>query len=80
MTYSSYLLHVPVQITVATLCAFAGWRIPFDQPPFFLAFLAVTLLLSYWTYELFEMPMQKRVRTQLTPARTPGLSGRVELG
>lgn len=74
MTYSSYLLHVPIQITVVTLCAYAGWQVPVDQPVFFLVYLAFTLFLSYWTYELFEMPMQKLVRRHLAPTRTADLS------
>jgi peptidoglycan/LPS O-acetylase OafA/YrhL len=79
MTYSSYLLHVPVQIVIATICSYADWRLPFEQPASFLAFIAVTLFLSYWSYRLFEMPMQTLVRRHLLRARLPTLSHSVSM-
>lgn len=74
MTYSSYLLHVPLQIVIATICSYADWRLPFDQPASFLTFIALTLFLSYWSYRLFEMPMQTLVRRYLLRAPAPTLS------
>jgi peptidoglycan/LPS O-acetylase OafA/YrhL len=74
MTYSSYLLHVPLQIVIVTIYSYADWRLHFDQPASFLAFMAVTLFLSYWSYRLFEMPMQTLVRRYLLQARSPPLS------
>jgi peptidoglycan/LPS O-acetylase OafA/YrhL len=74
MTYSSYLLHVPIQIAIVTICGWAGWRFPFYHPVSFLTFMGVTLFLSYWSYRLFEMPMQSLVRRHLLAARVPVLS------
>jgi peptidoglycan/LPS O-acetylase OafA/YrhL len=65
MTYSSYLLHIPIQIAVVTCFTFAGAKIPFYNPIFFLTFMAVTLLLSHWTYQGFEMPVQRLIRAHL---------------
>jgi peptidoglycan/LPS O-acetylase OafA/YrhL len=62
MTYSSYLLHVPVQLTAATLATYAHWRIPIYSGAFFLSFLAGTLLLSFYCYRYFEMPAQSYLR------------------
>jgi len=71
MTYSSYLLHLPLQIAVVTICSYAGWTFPFYQPGSLLTFLAVTLFVSYWSYRLFEMPLQTLVRGYLLRARSP---------
>jgi peptidoglycan/LPS O-acetylase OafA/YrhL len=62
MTYSSYLLHVPIQLTTATLATYMNWRIPVYSPAFFLSFLAATLLLSYFCFKYFEMPAQNYLR------------------
>jgi peptidoglycan/LPS O-acetylase OafA/YrhL len=62
MTYSSYLLHVPIQLTAATLATYMHWRIPVYSRGFFLAFLAGTLLLSFYCFKCFEMPAQTYLR------------------
>ena len=62
MTYSSYLLHVPIQLTAATLATYFNWRIPIYSPAFFLSFLAGTLLLSFYCFKYFEMPAQTYLR------------------
>jgi peptidoglycan/LPS O-acetylase OafA/YrhL len=66
MTYASYLLHVPLQFATVLVCAWAGIHIPFYNPLFLASFLVVTLVLSHWTYEYFEMPAQKWVRRLLS--------------
>jgi peptidoglycan/LPS O-acetylase OafA/YrhL len=65
ITYSSYLLHVPIQLTVVTFCGFAGFRIPFYNPAFFMVYLIGTLALSHFTYEKFEAPLQSLIRRRL---------------
>jgi peptidoglycan/LPS O-acetylase OafA/YrhL len=62
MTYSSYLLHVPIQLTAATVATYAHWRIPVDSSAFFLCFMAVTLVLSFYCYRHFEIPAQSYLR------------------
>lgn len=62
MTYSSYLLHVPIQLAAATLATYAHWRIPIYSSAFFLSFLAGTLLLSFYCYKYFEIPAQTYLR------------------
>ena len=74
MTYSSYLLHVPLQITAVTICAYAGWHMPFYSPACFLTFMAVTLFFSYWSYRLLEMPAQSRLRKLLLRSKAPVLA------
>jgi peptidoglycan/LPS O-acetylase OafA/YrhL len=65
MTYSSYLLHVPLQITVVTFCAYTGRVIPFYSGWFFVGYLVLILLLSIGSYKYIEMPLQTLLRTRL---------------
>ena len=67
MTYSSYLLHVPLQLTVVTFCAHMGFRIPFYSPYFFLCYIVVTLILASLCYRYFEMPAQRWLRRRFMP-------------
>ena len=62
VTYSSYLLHVPIQLTLTTLASYARLSIPIYSAPFFLSFMAGTLLLSFYCYEYFEVPAQRYLR------------------
>ena len=62
MTYSSYLLHVPIQLTAATLATYLNWRIPVYSRKLFVSFLAGTLLLSFYCFKYFEMPAQTYLR------------------
>jgi peptidoglycan/LPS O-acetylase OafA/YrhL len=69
MTYSSYLLHVPIQITVVTICTYTSSTLPFYSPYFFLGYIVVTLALSAWSYKYVEMPLQTLLRKRLMPRR-----------
>jgi len=62
VTYSSYLLHVPIQLTAVTIATYAHWTVPMYTAWFFLGFLGITLVLSYCCYIFFEMPMQSYLR------------------
>lgn len=61
-TYSSYLLHFPLQVGLMLWAANTGWRIPREQPWFFLAYLGASLAVGVLAYRYFEMPMQKQLR------------------
>jgi peptidoglycan/LPS O-acetylase OafA/YrhL len=73
MTYSSYLLHVPLQLSVATFCAYTGAQVPFYSPYFFLAYIVVILTLSGLCYRYFEMPAQRLIRKHFMP-RAPAVA------
>jgi peptidoglycan/LPS O-acetylase OafA/YrhL len=64
-TYSSYLLHFPLQMTLMLAAAGSGWRIPRESALFFLAYLVVSMALGVITYRLFEMPAQNGLRRLL---------------
>ncbi len=73
MTYSSYLLHVPLQILTVTICAYAGLRLPIYSPWMFIAYIAVTLALSAASYRYLEMPAQNWMRKRFM-RRTPSVA------
>ncbi len=72
MTYSSYLLHVPLQLTIVTVCAYMGLRVPFYSPYFFVCYIAVVLILSNLCYKYFEMPAQRWIRGRFMARKSPG--------
>jgi peptidoglycan/LPS O-acetylase OafA/YrhL len=72
MTYSSYLLHFPIQLVVMIGFTMAGMAVPLYDVGFFAIYLATTLLASYFTYRYFEAPAQNLIREVLlqTGSRT----------
>lgn len=72
MTYSSYLLHIPIQLTVMTILSVLGMSAPIYSPLLFLGFILGTLTLSYWCYALFEMPAQNWLRRKLKAREAVG--------
>ena len=62
LTYSSYLLHFPLQLTLAILVAASGIFPPLTSPWFLAAYLAVTLGAATLSYRYFELPAQHWIR------------------
>lgn len=70
LTYSSYLLHFPLQLAVAVGFAASG-RVPAVGSAWFLiAYLGVTLILSRLVFERFERPAQDWIRQYAARRRT----------
>ncbi len=65
MTYSSYLLHFPLQLALVIGFTAFGIQIPFYHSGFFCAFMAGTLFASYCVYQYFELPAQRALRRRL---------------
>jgi peptidoglycan/LPS O-acetylase OafA/YrhL len=65
MTYSSYLLHFPIQLMIALGFALFGAPIPYYDTTFFAVFVAGTMLASWFTYRWFEAPAQNFIRSRL---------------
>jgi peptidoglycan/LPS O-acetylase OafA/YrhL len=63
ITYSTYLLHFPVILTILIVCNANGiaYDSP-DSPAFLIAYIATVVGLGTLTYRYFEMPMQERIR------------------
>jgi peptidoglycan/LPS O-acetylase OafA/YrhL len=69
-TYSSYLLHFPLQLLMVTVVDAIGWpRSIFYSPVSFLGFLAAVLGLSLLVYHYFEMPAQNFIRAAVRVSR-----------
>ncbi len=65
MTYSSYLIHFPIQLVIALGYSIARAPIPYHDDWFFAAYIGTTLLASYATYRWFEAPAQAMIRGHL---------------
>jgi len=62
-TYSSYLLHFPLQlVAVIFVDSYGLGRDVFREPAVFLGFMGVTIALSLATYHWFEVPAQRWLR------------------
>lgn len=77
LTYSSYLLHFPLQLAIALVYRQIDRPIPLYSPHFFFAFFITTLVLSRLVYSHLEMPAQRLIRTRLL---APLISARVTAG
>ena len=68
LTYSTYLIHFPLQLAVAIGCAAAGVVLPVQSPIFLMTYLATTIIAGRWLFTRFEAPAQSWIRrVALTP-------------
>lgn len=74
LTYSSYLLHFPVQIAAMTALTAAGWPVPVERVWFLLTYLGVVFMLSALAFRWLEMPAQDALRRRFQPSSTVGLA------
>jgi peptidoglycan/LPS O-acetylase OafA/YrhL len=65
MTYSSYLMHFPIQLAIALVYSFMNVPIPFYSRSFFMAYISFVLTVSYFVYRYFEAPAQSFIRRKL---------------
>lgn len=66
VSYSSYLLHFPLQLLIATLCTQLHWSMSvFRQGWLLLAFYAVLVPASVFVFRIYERPAQNFVRNAL---------------
>ncbi len=75
ISYSSYLLHFPLQLTMVTLAAWQGWQIDYRSPVTLLMFLIVLIMLSLCSFTWFERPamnaLRRRLLARVQDAREP---------
>lgn len=69
ITYSTYLVHFPVQLAI--VLAVRRWDLPIDYRDgrTFVAFVAAVILVAIPTYYAFELPAQGAIRRRLLAAR-----------
>lgn len=68
LTYSSYLLHFPLQLLLAIAVAASGIIPPLTSAWFLAAYLGVTLCVAACSYRWFELPAQSWLRRRLIRA------------
>jgi peptidoglycan/LPS O-acetylase OafA/YrhL len=62
LTYSSYLIHVPLQLIIILILFYMDIAIPIYNVYFFIFYLITILLLSRITFCYFEKPIQDKIR------------------
>ena len=62
LTYSTYLIHFPLQLAIAIGCASIGLALPVQSPAFLIAYLAATILMGRWIFLRLERPAQSWIR------------------
>jgi peptidoglycan/LPS O-acetylase OafA/YrhL len=69
LTYSSYLLHFPLQLMLAIGVAASGITPPLTSPLFLAAYLGITLIVAAMSYRWFELPAQSWIRQRTLQVR-----------
>jgi peptidoglycan/LPS O-acetylase OafA/YrhL len=75
ITYATYLIHFPIQITILLAAKYYELNIDFQSPIMFLLFFALVISISIPTYHYFELPMQQLCRRKLL-GESPSLGAR----
>ena len=66
LTYSSYLLHFPLQILIMIIYSHFSSPIPFYNNLFFVLYIVLVLSFSYFTFKYFENPMKIIIRNKFS--------------
>ena len=62
LTYSSYLIHFPIQLSITIIYSLINKQVPMYNSLFFFSYILLTLTMSYFIYYYFEAPVQKFIR------------------
>jgi peptidoglycan/LPS O-acetylase OafA/YrhL len=62
LTYSTYLIHFPLQLAVAIGCVVTGIILPVQSPLFLIAYLATAIVAGRLLFVGFERPAQSLIR------------------
>jgi peptidoglycan/LPS O-acetylase OafA/YrhL len=62
LTYSSYLLHFPLQLMLAIFVAASGFTPPLTSSLFLIGYLGITFAAAALSYRMFELPAQQWLR------------------
>jgi peptidoglycan/LPS O-acetylase OafA/YrhL len=69
LTYSSYLLHFPVQLLLGIMIAATGFAPTITSPLFLVVYVGVTLTVAAICYRSFELPAQRWIRRRMLGRR-----------
>ena len=64
-TYSSYMIHFPMQLALAISVAASGVVLPVMSPWFVIAYLVATFAAARWVFVRFERPAQDWIRAAM---------------
>ncbi|MDN8047553.1 acyltransferase [Burkholderia multivorans] len=62
ISYSIYLVHFPLQLALHTVGVATGRELPYASRAVFVAFIVLTLIVSWVTYRIIEMPGKTAMR------------------
>ena len=62
ISYSIYLIHFPLILISLMVLNFLNLKINFDSMTIFCAYLILTLLISFFSYNFLEIPLKKILR------------------
>lgn len=63
-TYASYLIHVPIQLTILNLSIIFNLTVPKESNLFFFSYLLIVFFLSHIVFKVIEKPLQKKLRNK----------------
>ncbi|HLX22632.1 MAG TPA: acyltransferase [Usitatibacter sp.] len=70
ISYASYLIHFPLQLTMALAAAMLGWTVSVSSGTTLVAFFVTLIALSLLSYHRFEMPVQGWIRARYAKITT----------
>ena len=62
ISYSIYLIHFPLILMHLLFFNFFDYKINFNLPVYFLNYLFLTILISFFVYKFIEIPLRKKIR------------------
>ena len=66
LTYSTYMLHLPIQVFIIIICDHLGIsRAVFDGESVFVAYIVLVIAVGAASYSYFERPMQAVIRKRI---------------
>ena len=65
LSYSGYLIHVPVQLLIYLISIYVGFEINYENNLLFFIFFISTILLSYLSFKYLENPARKKITNLL---------------
>lgn len=71
ISYSSYLIHFPLQLVLVSVVAVTGATIDFSSPWTLASFFAILILLSLVSFHWLERPAMRWIRGSRTSIRSP---------
>jgi len=67
LSYSSYLLHFPLQLTLVVVAFGLGVTVDYSSPLTLLLFMTALIAISLWSFYAFERPLQGYLRRLVLP-------------